>query len=109
MWGGGPEIMVVSGTAASTVQVCAAGEGSVLPAGSVARTRNVCEPSARPVSVLGDVHAAHAPESRRHSNVAPVSEAKLNVADRRVRSTSVVVNAVPGATVSTDQTADAGD
>ena len=44
---------VVSGTCRSTVQVRLAGLGSGLPAGSVARTVNVWEPSASPVYVLG--------------------------------------------------------
>ena len=39
----------VSGATVSTVQVKLAGEASVLPAASVARTWKVCEPSARPV------------------------------------------------------------
>jgi hypothetical protein len=49
----GPELIVVSGAVVSgggtsTVQVRLAGEASVLPAASVARTSNVCEPFARP-------------------------------------------------------------
>ena len=49
----GPEPIVVSGGVVSgggtfTVQVREAGEASVLPAPSVARTSNVCEPFARP-------------------------------------------------------------
>jgi hypothetical protein len=43
----GPESIVVSGAAVSTVQECEAGVGSVLPAGSVALTSNVWLPSAR--------------------------------------------------------------
>jgi hypothetical protein len=39
---------VVSGGGTSTVQVRLAGEASVLPAASVARTSNVCDPFARP-------------------------------------------------------------
>ena len=53
----GPASIVVSGGVVSTVQVRLAGLGSVLPAGSVARTVNVCEPSARPLYVWGEVHA----------------------------------------------------
>ena len=37
----GPELIVVSGAAVSTVNVRVAGVGSTLPAGSVARTENV--------------------------------------------------------------------
>ena len=40
--------MVVSGAAVSTVHVNCAGEPSVFPAGSVARTLKVWLPSARP-------------------------------------------------------------
>ena len=39
--GGGAEAMVVFGAVASIVHVWLAGVGSVLPAGSVARTRKV--------------------------------------------------------------------
>jgi hypothetical protein len=45
----GPSVIVVSGAVASTVHVKLAGVASVLPAGSVARTSNVWEPSVRPV------------------------------------------------------------
>ena len=37
----GPELIVVSGAAVSTVNDRVAGDGSTLPAGSVARTENV--------------------------------------------------------------------
>src|SRR5205823_956236 len=39
----------------------------------VARTENVCEPSVRPASAFGLVHAAYAAPSSLHSNVAPAS------------------------------------
>ena len=46
----GPPVIVVSGgvvsAAATTVQLRLAGDASVLPAASVARTSNVCEPTA---------------------------------------------------------------
>ncbi len=45
----GCAVMVVSGAAASTVQVKLAGVGSVLPAASVARTSKVCDASLTPV------------------------------------------------------------
>ena len=45
----GPASIVVSGGVVSTVQVRLAGLGSVLPAGSVAATVNVCAPSASPL------------------------------------------------------------
>ncbi len=45
----GCAVIVVSGAAASTVQVKLAGVASVLPAASVARTSKVCDASVRPV------------------------------------------------------------
>jgi hypothetical protein len=45
----GAEEIVVSGATVSIVQVWVAGVGSRLPAESLARTRNSCEPPARPV------------------------------------------------------------
>ena len=44
----GPESMLVCGGLVSIVQEYVAGVESVLPAGSVARTANVCSPSSRP-------------------------------------------------------------
>ena len=46
----GPDVMLVSGGVVSgvpIVHVRVAGVGSVLPAASVARTLNVCDPAAR--------------------------------------------------------------
>ena len=43
------KLAVELGAPVSIVQVKLAGLASVLPAASVARTSNVCEPSARPV------------------------------------------------------------
>ena len=43
-----PPVILVVGGAVSTVQVREAGLGSVLPAWSVERTWNVCEPLPRP-------------------------------------------------------------
>jgi hypothetical protein len=58
----GPESMVVSGGVLSDAGVivhdCVAGDASVLPAGSVARTLKVCDPVARPLYVFGLVHDA---------------------------------------------------
>ena len=51
------------------VHVRCAGDASE-PAVVVARTENVWAPSARPVRLRGDVHAAQSAPSRRHSNVA---------------------------------------
>ena len=54
----GPEVIVVSGAAVSTVKVRVAGVWSVLPAVSVARTLKVWAPSARLVRLRGEVQAA---------------------------------------------------
>ena len=63
----GPEVIVVSGAAVSTVHAREAGVGSVLPARSTARTSKVWLPSPSPDTVAGDVQAAKAAPSRRHS------------------------------------------
>ena len=44
----GPLVIEVSGAVVSTVHVRVAGVASTLPAASLARTENVCDPSARP-------------------------------------------------------------
>jgi hypothetical protein len=68
----GPVSMVVSGAVVSvgatvvTVQARTAGEASVLPAASVARTLNECEPTASPVYDLGLEHGAYAAASTLH-------------------------------------------
>ena len=46
----------------------------MLPAASVARTENVCGPSARPDSASGEAQAAYAPASKLHWNDDPASE-----------------------------------
>src|SRR3954447_4885610 len=61
------------GVVRSTVQLRAAGVGSVRPSAR-ARTYTVCEPPDRPVYDLGDEQADHAPSSSRHSKVAWLSE-----------------------------------
>ena len=55
----------VVGAVVSTVQVVEVA-GPVLPAPSITRTQNVCVPSPRIGSVIGDVQATHAPASVRH-------------------------------------------
>ena len=72
----GPPSIVVCGAAVSTVKMCDAGVGSTLPARSVARTSNVCAPSASDAMLSGVEHEAHAPPSTRHSNVEPASSAE---------------------------------
>jgi hypothetical protein len=61
--------------------VSVASDWSVLPAASVARTENVCEPTDSPVYVLGEVHASYEPVSSLHAKVEPDSVAvNANVA-----------------------------
>jgi hypothetical protein len=78
----GPVSMVVSGMTVSTLNVREAGVASGLPAGSIARTWKVWEPSASELRLRGDVQAAKAPASSRHSKLAaPSGDEKLNVAE----------------------------
>jgi hypothetical protein len=70
----GPEVIVVSGAdvsgggaVAATVNERVAGEASVLPAASVARTDTLCGPSVRAATVHGLAQLAHGSESTRHS------------------------------------------
>ena len=63
------------GAGTLTVQVRTAGDASVFPAASVARTSNVCDRFSRPEYAFGDVHDAQAPPSIRHANVEADSEA----------------------------------
>jgi hypothetical protein len=65
----GPELIVVSGAVGSTVKVRLGGFGSVFAATSVARTRKVCEPSARLARVLGEEQEVKTAESRLHSKL----------------------------------------
>src|SRR5687767_3371051 len=74
----GPLSIVVARPVVSTVQVAAAGLASVLPAASLARTRNVCSPSARPLSATGETQDANAAPSRAHSKVALGSDENSN-------------------------------
>ena len=77
---GGVESIVVFGAVRSIVHVEDAGNASVLPAASVARTSNVWLPSPSAAVVCGLVHGAQLLLSTRHSNVEPVSlELKANV------------------------------
>src|SRR6266508_2923283 len=71
-------LSVAVGSFASRCHVQVSSDGSVLPAGSVARTSNVCELSVRPLTLCGLVHGAKAPPSIRHSKLEPGSE-ELNV------------------------------
>ncbi len=67
---------MAAGGTVSITQPCDAGEASVLPPTSVARTSNVCAPSASAVYERGEVQAVQAPPSRRHSNVEPAWSAE---------------------------------
>ena len=99
----GCAVMVVSGAPVSTLQVKLAGVASVLPAESVARTENVCEPSARPVIVADELQAAYGAASSLHSNVDPgFVDVKEKLAKAEVEgSEGWDVIAVSGAPVST--------
>ena len=65
------------------VHVCVAGLASALPAASVARTLNVCDPTLRPLYSFGLVHEAHEAESNWQANVDPDS-LELNANDALV-------------------------
>src|SRR3954449_8012092 len=110
----GPPVIVVSGAVvsagAATVHARDAGDASTLPAASVARTSNVCAPTASPPKSRGDVHAPHTPPSSRHSNVAAslAPNVKLAVVAVTVPDGPPVI-VVSGAVVSTVQVRDAGD
>ena len=60
------------GATVSTVQARSAGVGSRLPEPSRTRTRKRWSPSARPVRLRGEVHAASAAASSAQSKVAPL-------------------------------------
>jgi hypothetical protein len=70
-----------------------------LPASSLARTLNVCRPSARPVKRTGELHAVNSPASTAHSKSTGSSAVKVKVAvvwlvGSAGRSLSVIVGAV---------------
>ena len=69
-----------AGSVVSMLKSRVAGVGSVFPAASLARTRNVCAPPASGAVVCGDVQLANGPLSTAHSKVAPgTDEWKANV------------------------------
>jgi hypothetical protein len=72
-------VSVVAGPVVSTVHVEDAG-ALVFPTASVPWTRNVCEPSTRPVYVFGLVQIANAAPSSEHWNVVASAELNVNVA-----------------------------
>src|SRR5215210_4206616 len=61
------------GAAVSTTHVCEAGVGSVLPAASVARTRNVWLPSASAEYAFGLAHGANPAPSSSQAKLEPGS------------------------------------
>ena len=78
---GGFDVMLVLGTARSTVQVMLAGVGSMFFAGSIARTWKVWLPFAKPVYFFGLVQAANAAPFRLHWKALPAPVAvKLKLA-----------------------------
>src|SRR5207248_10484514 len=76
----GEAVMGALGAAVSISQVQEAGAGSALPAASIAKTVNVCDPSATPVYVFGEVQLTAAEPSSEHMKLAPASELNENVA-----------------------------
>ena len=98
------------GGGGATVQACVAG-APVLPAASVARTANVCAPTASPLYGCGLAQAAYAPPSSEQANVDPLSEAvnwKLASEPAVVAETMLVVGAVVSGGGRTVQRAVAG-
>ena len=75
----GPVSIVVSGAAVSTVKLRTAGTLSRLPARSKARTESVCGPWLSVDVVYGFGQTVCAAPSIAHSNLAPGSEANVNV------------------------------
>src|SRR5436190_460611 len=67
-----------AGAVVSTVIERLAGVASALPAASVAKTSNVCDPAASAAGVNGEVQGANAAASTRHWNVAPVGSLEEN-------------------------------
>src|SRR5262249_30956477 len=75
-----PAAIVTPGGVVSTVKVLDAGVASTLPAGSLARTVKVCEPSASAPSVSGEEQLTNAPPSTWHSKLAvPSGDENVNV------------------------------
>ena len=98
----GPPSIAVSGACVSTVHVRLAGDPSVFPAASVARTWKVCSPSASALRTCGLVHEANVPSSSLHSNVAVSFAEKAKVASvARVDTLGPESIVVSGAAVST--------
>src|ERR671936_2176512 len=90
------------GGVASRCHVQLAGDGSGLPAGSIARTCTVCRPSVSPFTNVGLEHALQAPPSASHSKVEPVSvEVKEKETVPPLGSAGLAVIVVSGGVVST--------
>src|SRR5919201_2195172 len=86
----------------SRCHVQLAGDGSVLPAGSIARIWTVWRPSVRPLTNVGLEHALQAPPSAWHPNVEPVSvEVKEKETLPPLGSAGFAVIVVSGGVVST--------
>ena len=107
----GAAVIVVLGREVSTVQVAVAGDASVFPAVSVARTWIVCDPCERLESARGLVALVHDPLSSFLWKVTPVSfELKVTeaVVDETLPEGAEII-VVFGTVVSTVQEALAGD
>ena len=104
----GPLVIVVSGAAVSTVNARVAGDASVLPAASVARTRERVRPVRERPEAFGELQVVNVPvaapgPSSLHSNVESIS---VDVNENDCAATFVVpigpaVIVVSGAAVST--------
>lgn len=115
----GPAVSVVSGAVVSggarMVQLTLAGEPSTLPAGSVARTANACDPTPRLVYARGLVHDTHGAPSRLQVNDAPDSvaeklkDASVDVVVDGIGDDSTVSGAVVSGAVTTVHVTAAGD
>jgi hypothetical protein len=103
-------VIAVCGAVVSTVQPCEAGVLSTLPAASIARTRKLWAPGAKPVYAWGELQAANAPSSSEHWKVEPGSLAvKLKLAlVLEVCAGGDAVIVVSGADVSTVHPCEAG-
>ena len=90
----------------TTVKILDAGVASWLPAGSIARTENVCAPTPS-VAVCGELQGAKSPPSSAHAKVEPASSAENvkvgvgKVIRRPGPSSSVVAGAVASRLIET--------
>ena len=103
----GPEVMTVSGAATSSASIAhswTAAVGSTLPAASIARTRKVWSPTARPVYSTGETHGAEAPSSAQLKVESGSLDEKVKVALVSFESAGPESIVVSGGVVSADTT-----